>query len=130
MKKHKCLLVGVMGAFVILATVAVLFPVYCDYTARAALNDSLQKLIIYRDKIAMNGAERWAREGSGAEVKISAEAFPTLNIDYARVLPDGTIIIRHAKYHQIVVLEPSMTEGKVSWRCIGGPLRDVPTQCR
>ena len=130
MSKLKCFLLGMLGAIVVLATVAVLAPLYCDYDARAALSQSLQQLAPYRDAIAEHVAKEGSAERSGVAVSIPSEAFRSLNLDYARVFPDGTIAIRHAKHHQVVIWEPSITAERISWRCVGGPRKDVPPDCR
>ncbi len=52
------------------------------------------------------------------------------DVDYARVFLDGTLVIRHIKHHQMIVLEPSLSKGVVTWRCIGGPMSDIPPSCR
>ena len=130
MNKLKCFLLGMLGAIVVLAAVAVLAPLYCDYDARAALSQSLEQLAPYRDAIAEQFSKEGSAEDSGNEVSIPSEALSSLNINYARVFPDGTIAIRHAKHHQVIIMEPSMTAGQISWRCVGGPQKDVPPECR
>ena len=130
MSKLKCFLLTMLGAIVVLAAAAVLVPLFCDYIARAALSESLQQLTLYRDAIAEHVAKEGSAESSGVEISIPSEAFPSLNVDYARVFPDGTIVIRHAEHHQVVIWEPSVTAGQISWRCIGGPEKDVPAACR
>jgi hypothetical protein len=130
MRKPKCFLLGMSGAIVVLAAAAVLVPLYCDNAARVALAESLRQLAPYRDTIAENASKEGSVEGSGVEGAIPSEAFPGLNVDYARVFPDGTIVIRHAKHSQVVIWEPSMTAGQISWRCVGGPPKDVPPECR
>ena len=130
MSKLKCFLIGILGAIVVLAAAAVLAPLYCDYDARAALSDSLQQLAPYRDMIAENASKQGSPERSGVGISIPSETFPSLNVDYARVFPDGTILIRHTKHHQVIIWEPSMTAGQISWRCVGGPQKDVPPECR
>jgi len=119
-----------LGAIVVLAAAAVLAPLYCDYDARAALSESLQQLAPYRDAIEENISKEDSIDVSGVVVSIPSEAFRSLNLDYARVFPDGTIVIRHAKHHQVIIWEPSMTAGQISWRCVGGPRKDVPPECR
>ena len=130
MSKLKCFLLGMLGAIVVLAAAAVLAPLYCDYDARAALSESLQQLAPYRDAIEENISKEDSIDVSGVVVSIPSEAFRSLNLDYARVFPDGTIVIRHAKHHQVIIWEPSMTAGQISWRCVGGPRKDVPPECR
>jgi len=130
MSKLKCFLLGMLGAIVVLATAAILAPLYCDYDARAALSESLQQLALYRDAIAEHVTKEGSVESSGVEFLIPSEAFTQLNVDYARVFPDGTIVKRHAEHHQIVIWEPSMTAGQISWKCVGSPQKDVPPECR
>ena len=130
MSKLRCFFAGALGAIVVLGAAAVLLPLYGDYVARASLDESLLKLRVYREEVARNASRQGSVEASGREVTIPSEEFPTLNVDYARVFPDGTIVIRHAGYHQVVVWKPSITAGRVSWKCIGGPWHDVPPRCR
>ena len=114
----------------VLAAAAVLVPLYCDYAARVALAESLRQLAPYRDAVAENAPKEGSVEGSGVEGAIPSEVFLGLKVDYARVFTDGTIVIRHAKHRQVVIGEPSMTEEKISWRCIGGPPKGVAPECR
>ncbi len=128
MSKLKCFFTGMLGAVLVLLAAAVLVPVYGDFAGRAALSESLAGLATYREKIARMASRRGSIEGSGVGVLI--EDLPGLSLDYARVFPDGTLVIRHAGYHQVVVWEPSIAAGQVSWKCIGGPRNNVPASCR
>ncbi len=130
MSKLKCLFTGMLGAVLVLGAAAALIPAYGDYAGRAALDETLWRLETYREKVARTASRHGSVESSGVGVLISADDYRSLNVDYARVFPDGTLVIRHANYHQVVVLEPSMAAGQVSWKCFGGPRDSVPPSCR
>lgn len=109
---------------------AILIPTYGDFRDRAALDKSILELGPYRDKIASNALSQGSIDRSGAGIRISSEDLSRLALDYARIFPDGTMTVRHAQFHQVIVWEPSIVDGKVSWKCIGGPRRGVPPNCR
>ena len=126
----RCFFVGVLGAVLVLGAAAILVPTYGDFQDRAALDETIGELDPYRDKIARNALSQGSIERSGVGIQISSEDLSRLSLDFARIFPDGTMAVRHAQYHQVVVWEPSIADGKVSWKCIGGPRQSVPPQCR
>lgn len=130
MSGFRCFFVGALAAVLVLGASAILVPTYGDFQDRAALDETIGELGSYRDKIARNALSQGSIERSGVGIQISSEEFSRLAVDYARIFPDGTMTVRHAQYHQVVVWEPSIEDGKVSWKCIGGPRQSVPPRCR
>lgn len=87
-------------------------------------------MVPYRDNIARIVLEHGSVESAGINITIPEEDYKRLNVDYARIFPDGTIFIHHAEHGQVVIWEPCITTKKVSWKCKGWPKRDVFPDCR
>jgi Tfp pilus assembly major pilin PilA len=121
----RCFLIGVAGFVVTAVLAAVAIASYGDYAARASLAETMTSVVALRTQIAEGLVTR-----SGLPIKVTTEiqAFP--NVDYLKVTNDGAIVFRSAKHGQVIVLEPSIAGGAVSWRCIGAPAKDVPADCR
>lgn len=130
MSGFRCFLAGALGTVLVLGAAAIMIPAYGDFRHRAALDEVIAELSLLRDKIARNALSQGSIEGSGVGVQVSAEDMSRLALDYARVLPNGTMIVRHSQFYQVVVWEPTITDGKLNWTCIGAPRQGVPPRCR
>ncbi len=130
MSKLRCLFAGALGAVLVLIAAAVLIPVYGDYRGRAALTEAMGELVSYRTDISERAAKLGKTEGSGIGIVVSPEDLARLGLDYVRIFSDGTIVIRHGQYRQVIVWEPTVSAGEVSWKCVGGPRKSVPPWCR
>ncbi|NHZ81032.1 hypothetical protein F2P44_17385 [Massilia sp. CCM 8695] len=42
----------------------------------------------------------------------------------------GVIIAKGGRDGQMIVLSPSLLDGKIQWRCIGAPDHDMPARCK
>ncbi|MDX1401994.1 MAG: pilin [Kiloniellales bacterium] len=130
MSKFRCLVMGASGAVLVLLAAAVLIPAYGDYLGRATLSEVLAELESYRHEIAEKATNQGTMENAGVGVAISPEDSLRLGVNYARIFSDGTIVFRHGRYEQVIVWEPTMAGGNVTWRCVGGPRKSVPPWCR
>lgn len=130
MIKLRCFFAGAMGAILVLIAAAVLIPAYGDYRGRAALTAAMSELDSYRHDISERAATLGKTEASGVGIVVSPGDMARLGFDYVRIFADGTIVARHGKYHQVVIWEPAISSGEVSWRCLAGPRKSVPGWCR
>lgn len=126
----RCFLAGTLGAVLVLAAAGVIVAAYGDYRGREAVTAAMAQLDSYRIAIAENAIKTGRLEGSGTGVVVPAEEQSRLGLDYVRIFLDGTIVMRHGKYHQVIVWEPTIENGEIGWKCVGGPRNDVPPWCR
>lgn len=127
----RCFFVGFAGFFVAAFVTAVAVSSYGDYIARARLGDTMAALEPLRVEIAEIITKQGSVGNVGASLKSKIAQQPDMGTDYIKVAADGTIVFRMARYGQVVVLEPSLRTGAVSWRCIGSkPEKDIPSNCR
>ena len=116
---------GAFGAIAVLLAVAIVAPLYTDYRSRAEASDMLVIAEPLQRAVEAHAAASHTLQGSGAGVKMAPAFF------YATVLWDGTIVLRNPNsFGQVIVLQPTLKAGSVTWQCAGGPARDVPPQCR
>ena len=125
----RAFLFGGLGAAVVLISVALTLPMYADYRSRVQASDSVilarglqQRIEDYflQNKTAQLPAEATSWSIQGAEPVISR----------VEIFRNGAFVIVLRKYGQVVVFIPSYSEGKVTWRCLGGSSKDVPSHCR
>lgn len=120
---------GALGAIVVLFAAAIIYPQYCDY--RAAAETSLWLGVAettIKPYIAETAMRNKTVRGSG--VGVPKPVFPANNTPTLEITPDGMIIMQGGREGQLVVLIPSLAEGKVTWRCLGGSRHDVMSSCR
>lgn len=130
MTRLRCLFAGALGAVLVLIAAAVLIPAYGDYRGRATLTEAMSELDSYRFDISERATTLGKTEGSGTGIVVSPGDMARLGFDYVRIFSDGTIAARHGKYHQVIIWEPTISSGEVSWRCLAGPRKSVPAWCR
>ena len=122
----RCFFIGFAGFFVATVLTMIAFASYGDYAARATVSATLAATEPLRTQIA----GMIARPGAPrAPVQLTAP--PSLaGADYVKVAADGTIVFRSAAYGQVIVLEPSVRDNAVSWKCIGSkPAKHIPSSC-
>ncbi len=51
-------------------------------------------------------------------------------ISFLKVFDKGEIFLKVKKHGQVIMLVPSHFNKKITWQCIGGSGKDVPTACR
>jgi hypothetical protein len=130
LSKINCFLIGGLGAIVVLGIASAINSMNWDSFARAALDESLWKLTPYRKDIEREIMKQGSIDATVVGTIIPSNKLPDLDLDYARVFSDGTIVIRHALYQQIVVWEPLITSGAISWECVvSGTHHGAPAAC-
>ena len=128
--RGRAFLFGALGALLVLIGAAIGIPQYSDYRARAAGGDILMQAYPVRKKVEERILALGTVEGSGTVEFKANSGSPSARIEELMVEPNGTMIIRGAPYGQVLVLIPSFKENIVSWRCLGGSGKEVPSQCR
>lgn len=127
----KCFLMGVAGFFLAAVAAAVLYALYSDYSARLSIDSAIASVGGLRNEIREILVERRAGADVAAQLDPPAgkRSFP--GVDYLRVSPDGTLVLRGAKHGQIIMFEPTLRGGEVAWKCVGSkPEKNIPTDCR
>jgi len=119
----RCFLIGFAGFFVAGFLVLLAMAGYADYAARASLSETMAAAAAVRTTVAEELRDNRKLKPRPAQPAIAGA-------DYSRVSDDGTIVFRSARHGQIIVYEPSVQAGGVTWKCIGSPPKDVPADCR
>jgi hypothetical protein len=124
----KTLLLGLAGGFFGLFAALIALSQYSDYRAASETTTWLVEVEPTLEAIAAAAKARGTIEGSGTGVALPTFQSPPL--EYARVTSDGTVIMRGGREGQLLVLVPSLAEGEVAWRCVGGSRTSVAIRCR
>jgi len=123
----RCFLVGIAGFVFAGLIAAIAIPSYGDFASRASLAETINAAAPLRAKIA----EALARDPRSVPgLASSATQEPLAGSNYLRVAADGTIVFRSAKHGQLMLFEPEVRQGVVTWKCIGSPPKEVPPDCR
>ena len=110
------------GAFII-------YPQYADYRSQAQTTVMLNFIRVeLQDKIDAKALQLGTLEGAGRGISMTPSTGNFLRS--VHVDPNGVIIAKGGKRGQLLVLQPSLASGKVTWRCVGGADDDVPSLCR
>ena len=115
----KCFFKGMGGAILVLLAAAIIVPQYADYRAALETSDWLSSVTSTTDVITTNVKRLKTTTGSGVGVArpVIAQRPPSL----VEIADNGVIFLKGGREGQFVVLIPSYVDGKVVWRCIGGP---------
>ena len=109
--------------------VFVIYPQYADYRSMSQTSVMLNFLRVeVQDKIEAKAALLGSLEGAGRGITMSPAAGNFLR--KIHVEPNGLVIAKGGARGQLLVLVPSLSQGKVNWHCVGGADHDVPSQCR
>jgi hypothetical protein len=122
---RSCFLRGILGGSVVLLAAAVAIPQYADYKERAANTDIFNEALPLREAIEARIVELGSVENSGHGIQM-----PDSKNYKAIVTRDGVILMQGLRYGHVMALIPSLDQGAVSWRCIGGPSKDMSLKCR
>ena len=122
----RCFLIGFAG-FIVAGIVAMLaLSSYGDYAARASVTATIAAAEPLRIKVA----ELLVQKSAGTPLMPPKDA-AVAGANYLKVAADGTIILRSAQHGQIVVLEPTVRDNAVTWKCTASkPDKDIPPNCR
>jgi hypothetical protein len=119
------------GTAILLVAIAVfvVYPQYADYRSMSQTSVMLNFLRVeLQDRIEAKAAQLGTLEGVGGGVSMVPSPGNFLRI--VHVEPNGLIVAKGGAKGQTLVLLPSLSQGKVIWRCVGGADHDVPSQCR
>ena len=119
------------GTAILLVAIAVfvVYPQYADYRSMSQTSVMLSFLRVeLQDKIEAKAVQLGTFEGVGRGVSMVSSTGNFLR--EVHVEPNGLIVAKGGARGQILVLLPSLSQGKVTWRCVGGADHDVPSQCR
>ena len=97
---------------------------YSDYTDRAKTNGMLLSLIPVKNNISNQmtlGKVPIVINPKDFSVEYSTEFF---------ISPNGVITVQGGDAGQMLVLIPTLEEGEVTWRCIGGPYKMMGRECQ
>jgi type II secretory pathway pseudopilin PulG len=124
----RCFAIGIVGFLVAGLLAAIAIPSYGNYTSRATLSETMAAIAPLRDKIAESLSKTSRNPSDNGSALAPRVSIP--NVNYLKVMPDGTIVFRSAKHGQLIVYEPEVRGSTVVWKCIGAPVKDVPPTCR
>ena len=119
------------GTAVLLVAIAVFvaYPQYADYRSMSQSSVMLNFLRVeVQDKVDAKAAQLGTLEGAGRVVSMVPS--PGNFLRTVHIEPNGLIVAKGGARGQTLVLLPSLSQGKVTWRCVGGADHDVPSHCR
>jgi hypothetical protein len=123
----KSFLIGLLGAGFLVLLFLFVSSQYSDYRAAAESSSWLAKVKTIQGEIEKNAVSRGSLAGVGKDV--DQKILRQMNLDFFEITDSGAIILRGSRYGQLIALIPSVADGKVEWRCVGGPSGDVPKKC-
>lgn len=122
----KSFLLGALGAILVLIVFVFAAAQYSDYRSQSEvwewLNDIKPSQMMIENKAKLIGSV------DGAGVGVSLPEF-VARLGYSDINDNGVIFLKGGNSGQFIVLIPSISEGVVTWKCIGGSDVDVPSQC-
>ena len=117
-----------LGAVAIVAIASLTVPFFSDYRARAESEGWLAQVRGTQTLIATRALKAGTLSGVG--VGIDTPRLESTVPDLLRIEDSGMIIIKGGHAGQALLLIPALSEGRISWTCIGGPDDAVPEHCR
>lgn len=117
-----CFFKGALGALAVLIGAAIIIPQYSDYRAAAETSGWLAQMDPIRLKIEENAKRLKTMAGAGKHIDLPASP---PGVTFFEIRDSGEIIMHGGRDGQLVILTPSFAEGTVTWRCLGGPAKDV-----
>ncbi|GAB2896061.1 hypothetical protein GCM10027046_26790 [Uliginosibacterium flavum] len=124
----KSFILDCLGAIAIVAIASLTVPFFADYRARAESGGWLAQMQDTQQLIAARALK--AGTLSGAGIGIDTPQLESSVPDLLRIEDSGMIIIKGGHAGQTLLLIPALSEGRISWTCIGGPDDAVPEHCR
>lgn len=112
----------IKGVVVTLVTLAIIVPQYSDYTDKARASEWI---------MTFKHSDLKAQIESQLKNNSSIKPLSFSYEDYVlHVKPTGLVIIQGNDVGQVMLLEPTMNDKQVSWKCIGGSYKHVPSSCK
>ncbi|MDM5176420.1 pilin [Massilia sp. DJPM01] len=121
-----------LGALLMLALAAVIIPQYSDYIARSETSVVLVLLEPVQRAIAADAVKQKSFAGMAKHLANPALIADRLTgmLTVFEVSDAGVITAKGGRDGQMIVLSPSLLDGKIQWRCIGAPDHDMPARCK
>ena len=123
-----CFLKGLLGALLMLALAAAIIPQYSDYRALAETSNLLVQLEPVQRAIEADAVKQ--KSFAGMAKHLANTAFIPNKLTVFEVTEAGVIIAKGGRDGQMIILSPSLLDGKITWRCLGAPDHDVPARCK
>lgn len=101
-------------------------PPYGDYTTRAKVSEMLLSLSAVRSEVTQRAERAGSLAGTGKGIAPS----PSKWNSFSFVGSDGTALAYNAGFGVLVLIQPSIEAGRISWVCEGYPEREIPSSCR
>jgi type IV pilus assembly protein PilA len=113
-------------ALLVALPIVLVMPEYDCYTPRTKVSELILSASNNRVEITNRLAvQKTLRNvGVGLQLDIGNRAKGGL------ITNDGTIIIASEDPPAVVILSPTLSEGTVTWKCMGFPLKYMPISCR
>lgn len=124
----KSFILDCLGAIAIVAIASLTVPFFADYRARAESEGWLAQMQDTQQIIAARALKAGTLTGAGHD--LATPRFESKVPDLLRIEDSGMIIIKGGHTGQTLMLIPALSEGRISWTCIGGPDDAVPEHCR
>lgn len=118
-----CFFKGALGAFLVLVAAAIIVPQYSDYLSAAETSLWLSKMEPVKMMVEENSGKLKTLNGAGRH--IDKAAFAPNNVTFFEIRDSGEILLQGGRDGQFVMLTPTLDNGKISWRCLGGSRKAV-----
>ncbi len=118
-----CFFKGALGTLLVLVLAAIIVPQYSDYRAAAETSEWLAAVSPMKMQIEQNALRLKTLTGAGKQ--IDPPRFAPHNVPQYEIRDSGEIILYGGRHGQFVMLTPSLADGKVTWRCLGGSKQDI-----
>lgn len=115
------------GMFAAILFYLMVIPFYSDYRAAAETDTWIKQLAPIKDKISSRIAKDKTVLGSGASVDRASLSLRDVSV--FEITDSGALLIKGGREGQFVMLIPTLIDGQVSWRCVGGPTSAMPEGC-
>lgn len=121
-------LLGLAGGSLVLVGFFIVISQYSDYQARAETDGWIVQVRSIQDTVAQTAVKQ--KTLLGVDKLVDRGAFRGEHVDVFEIMESGVIIARGGREGQVIVLIPSLIGETITWRCIGGPARAMPSKCR
>ena len=100
-----------------------------NYLPRAWNGKILDQIVPIQQQITAKALKAGHLANAGIGVEIPDSLKGAWNLEEAHITADGIILLKSARWSNIMVLLPERQNEQISWRCIGGPFRNTILAC-
>ncbi len=129
MKLKRILLLTAAALLVAFAAFAFLLPAISYDPPRTHGITVLVSILPARNAVAKYVSQHNTLVGSGSGITLTT-SLNKYSLNSAVVTPDGIIFGYNRHYGIAILLEPSIVQGKLQWRCVAMPVEASPVMCR